>query len=54
MPTFDTAMLVITVGTLLGLPANLAYRVRGEHGRAVWSQIVALLRGQVRQLIAIV
>ncbi|MBR0826198.1 hypothetical protein JQ596_11660 [Bradyrhizobium manausense] len=56
MPTFDTAMLVMTVGTLLALPANLVsglYRVRGKYGRAVWSQNVALLLGQVGQLVAI-
>ncbi|MCP3371003.1 hypothetical protein [Bradyrhizobium cajani] len=56
LPTFDTAMLVITVGTLLALPANLVsglYRVRGKYGRAVWSQNVALGLGQVGQLIAV-
>ena len=55
-PTFDTAMLVMTVGTLLALPANLIsglYRARGKYGRAVWSQNVALLLGQVGQLVAI-
>ncbi|WP_445216627.1 hypothetical protein ACKWRH_31130 [Bradyrhizobium sp. Pa8] len=56
LPTFDTAMLAITVGTLLALPANLVaglYRVRGKYGRAVWSQNVALALGQVGQLVAI-
>lgn len=56
LPTFDTAMLVITVGTLLSLPANLVaglYRVRGKYGRAVWTQNVALGLGQIGQLIAI-
>ncbi|TPQ36247.1 hypothetical protein C2U70_12895 [Bradyrhizobium guangdongense] len=56
MPTFDAAMLVITVGTLLILPANLVsglYRARGKYGRAAWSQNVALLLGQAGQLIAI-
>lgn len=56
MPTFDIAMLAITVGTLLVLPSNLVsglYRVRGKYGRAVWSQNVALLFGQAGQLIAI-
>ncbi len=55
-PTFDTAMLVMTVGTLLALPANLVsglYRVRGKYSRAVWSQNVALLFGQIGQLIAV-
>ncbi|MGM4872146.1 hypothetical protein AB7645_13065 [Bradyrhizobium sp. 956_D2_N1_5] len=56
LPTFDTAMLVITVGTLLSLPANLVaglYRARGKYGRAVWAQNVALGLGQVGQLVAI-
>lgn len=56
LPTFDTAMLAITVGTLLALPANLVsglYRVRGKYGRAVWSQNVALGVGQVGQLVAV-
>jgi O-antigen/teichoic acid export membrane protein len=56
VPTFDSAMLVITVGTLLALPANLVaglYRVRGKYGRAVWSLNVALLLGQIGQLIAV-
>jgi O-antigen/teichoic acid export membrane protein len=56
LPTFDTAMLAITVGTLLVLPANLVsglYRVRGKYGRAVWTQNVALLAGQAGQLVAI-
>lgn len=56
LPTFDTAMLVITVGTLLALPANLVaglYRVRGKYGRAVWAQNVALGVGQVGQLVAV-
>ncbi|MGY8683054.1 hypothetical protein Q2941_35565 [Bradyrhizobium sp. UFLA05-153] len=56
VPTFDTAMLAITVGTLLALPANIVsglYRVRGKYSRAVWSQVIALLFGQVGQLFAI-
>ncbi len=56
LPTFDSAMLVMTVGTLLLLPSNLVsglYRVRGKYGRAVWSLNVALGLGQVGQLIAI-
>lgn len=55
-PTFDSAMLVMTVGTLLSLPANLVsglYRVRDKYGRAVWSLNAFLLLGQMAQLIAI-
>ncbi|GGI29150.1 hypothetical protein GCM10010987_52960 [Bradyrhizobium guangdongense] len=54
--SFDVAMIVITVGTLLALPANLVsglYRVRGKYSRAVWSQNVALLVGQIGQFIAV-
>jgi len=54
--SFDIAMIVITVGTLLALPANLVsglYRVRGKYSRAVWSQNVALLVGQIGQFIAV-
>lgn len=53
---FDTAMLAITLGVLLALPANLVaglYRVRGKYGRAVWSQNIAMVLGQVGQLVAI-
>ncbi|MBR0856682.1 lipopolysaccharide biosynthesis protein [Bradyrhizobium liaoningense] len=56
MPTFDAAMLVMTLGMLLTLPANLVsglYRVRGRYGRTVWLQNVALLLGQVAQLVAL-
>ncbi|GAA0029510.1 MATE family efflux transporter [Bradyrhizobium ottawaense] len=52
-PTFDAAMLVMTLGMLLTLPANLAsglYRVRGQYGRTVWLQNAALLLGQIAQL----
>ncbi|MET4294290.1 O-antigen/teichoic acid export membrane protein [Bradyrhizobium sp. LB8.2] len=55
-PSFNVAMIVITVGTLLALPANLVsglYRVRGKYSRAVWSQNVALLVGQIGQFIAV-
>ncbi|MGL9620832.1 hypothetical protein QRQ56_22720 [Bradyrhizobium sp. U531] len=55
-PTFDTAMLVMTLGMLLTLPANLAsglYRVRGQYGRTVWLQNGALLLGQIAQLTAL-
>lgn len=56
MPTFDAAMLVMTLGMLLSLPANLCsglYRVRGQYGRAVWLQNAALLLGQIAQLAAL-
>jgi len=55
-PTFDAAMLVMTLGMLLTLPANLAsglYRVRGRYGRTVWLQNGALLLGQIAQLAAL-
>lgn len=54
--TFDAALLVITVGMLLTLPANLVsglYRARGRYSRAVWLQNAALLLAQIAQLIAI-
>lgn len=56
MPTFDAAMLVMTLGMLLTLPANLAsglYRVRGHYGRTVWQQNAALLLGQIAQVTAL-
>jgi O-antigen/teichoic acid export membrane protein len=56
MPTFDAAMLVMTLGMLLTLPANLAsglYRVRGKYGRTVWLQNGALLLGQIAQFAAL-
>ncbi|WP_027532013.1 lipopolysaccharide biosynthesis protein [Bradyrhizobium sp. WSM3983] len=56
MPTFDAAMLVMTLGMLLSLPANLCsglYRVRGLYDRAVWLQNAALLLGQIAQLAAL-
>lgn len=52
-PTFDAAMLVMILGMLLTLPANLVsglYRVRGRYGRTVWLQNAALLLGQIAQL----
>jgi O-antigen/teichoic acid export membrane protein len=55
-PTFDSALLVMTMGTLMSLPANLVsglYRARGQYGRTVWLQNAAMLLGQVAQLIAI-
>ena len=54
---FDAAFLVMTVGLLLTLPANLVsglYRARGLYGRAVNLQSIGMLVGQVVQLIAIV
>ncbi|WP_439409334.1 hypothetical protein ACNJX9_14580 [Bradyrhizobium sp. DASA03076] len=55
-PAFDAAMLVMTLGMLLSLPANLAaglYRVRGQYGRIIWLQNAALLLGQIAQLVAL-
>ena len=55
-PTFDAAMLVMVLGMLLTLPANLVsglYRVRGRYGRTVWLQNAALLLGQIAQLAAL-
>lgn len=54
--TFDAAMLVMVLGMLLTLPANLVsglYRVRGRYGRTVWLQNAALLLGQIAQLAAL-
>lgn len=55
-PSFDAALLVMVVGMLLALPANLVsglYRARGKYGRTVWLQNGALLLGQIAQLIAL-
>ncbi len=55
-PTFDAAMLVMILGMLLTVPANLVsglYRVRGRYGRTVWLQNAALLLGQIAQLAAL-
>ena len=55
-PTFDAAMLVMILGMILTLPANLVsglYRVRGRYGRTVWLQNAALLLGQIAQLAAL-
>jgi len=55
-PTFDAAMLMMTLGMLLSLPANLVsglYRVRGQYGRIIWLQNAALLLGQIAQLFAL-
>lgn len=54
--TFDAAMLVMILGMLLTVPANLVsglYRVRGHYGRTVWLQNAALLLGQIAQLAAL-
>lgn len=53
---FDSALLVMTLGMLLTVPANLAsglYRVRGRYGRTVWLQNLALLLGQIAQVVAV-
>lgn len=57
LPMFNSAMLVVTVGMLLTVPSNLVaglYRVRGKYGRVVWMQNIALMLGQVAQLIVVV
>lgn len=54
--SFDASLLVMIVGMLLTLPANLVsglYRARGNYGRAVWLQNAALLAGQIAQFVAI-
>jgi O-antigen/teichoic acid export membrane protein len=54
---FDAAFIVMTVGMLLTVPSNLVaglYRARGLYGRAVTVQNVAVLFGQLGQLVAIV
>ncbi|WP_129274911.1 hypothetical protein [Bradyrhizobium betae] len=56
MASFDLALLVMTVGVLLVLPANLVsglYRARGRYSRSVWLQNGALLLGQIAQLVAL-
>lgn len=56
IPAFDVALLVMTVGMLLTLPANPVsglYRVRGRYGRAVWQQNIALVLGQIAQSAAL-
>ncbi len=55
-PGFDSALIVMTLGTVFILPSNLVsglYRVRGKYGRSVWLQNGALLLGQIAQLVAI-
>jgi O-antigen/teichoic acid export membrane protein len=54
---FDAAFIVVTVGMLLTLPANLVtglYRTYGRYGRAVWLQSAGMLMAQLGQLLAIV
>jgi O-antigen/teichoic acid export membrane protein len=54
---FNSAVVVMMLGMLVTIPANLAsglYRVRGRYGRAVWLQNAALVLGQVAQVIAVV
>jgi hypothetical protein len=54
---FDAAFVAMTAGMLLTLPSNLVsglYRARGLYGRAVKAQNVAMLAGQVGQLVAVV
>ncbi|HEU0085181.1 MAG TPA: hypothetical protein VFQ87_20215 [Bradyrhizobium sp.] len=53
---FDAAFLVVTVGILLTLPANLVsalYRARGLYGRAVKLQSWGMLIAQLGQLVAV-
>ena len=53
---FDAAFVVMTLGMLLVLPANLPsalYRARGDYGRVVWLQSGAMLVAQLAQLLAI-
>ena len=55
-PTFDSALLVMTLGMLMTLPANLVsglYRARGKYGRTVWLQNGTLLLAQIAELVAI-
>ena len=55
-PSFDSAMLVMMVGMLLTLPANLTsvlYRARGKFGRIAWLLSGALLLTQIAQIVAV-
>lgn len=57
IPNFDAAFIVMMVGMLLGLPANLVsglYRARGLYGRAVGLQNWGMVLALVGQLISIV
>ncbi|QPF93864.1 hypothetical protein [Bradyrhizobium commune] len=54
--SFDSAFVVMTLGMLVSLPANVAsalYRARGQYGRTAWLLNGALLLGQIAQLFAI-
>src|SRR5262249_11153590 len=54
---FDAAFVVMAAGMLWVVPCNLAsalYRARGFYGRAAKVQNVAVLAGQLGQLIAVV
>ncbi|KRR24976.1 hypothetical protein CQ14_30610 [Bradyrhizobium lablabi] len=57
VPHFDAAFVVMAGGMLWAVPSNLVaalYRARGLYGRAGKVQNVAVLLGQIGQLIAIV
>jgi O-antigen/teichoic acid export membrane protein len=57
VPHFDAAFVVMAAGMLWTVPSNLVaalYRARGLYGRAVKVQNVAVLAGQLAQLVAIV
>ncbi|MBV9564986.1 MAG: hypothetical protein JOY90_31745 [Bradyrhizobium sp.] len=57
VPHFDVAFLVMTVGMVLTLPANLTsglYRAGGRYGRVVWIQNGAMALAQLAQLVAAV
>jgi O-antigen/teichoic acid export membrane protein len=54
---FDLSFVIMTAGTVLLLPSNLAtalYRARGLYGRAVWIQCAAMVASQLAQIVAIV
>jgi O-antigen/teichoic acid export membrane protein len=54
--SFDSAMLVMMIGTLLILPGNLVsglYRTRGKFARIVWLSSGALLLGQIAQIVTV-
>ena len=56
IPHFDLAFVVMLLGMLLTVPANLAsalYRARGYYGRAVRLQTLAMLIAQLGQLVAV-
>ncbi len=54
--SFDSAMLVMMVGTLLTLPGNPVsglYRARGKFARIAWLSSGALLLSQIAQIVAV-